>query len=46
MKTERHIDWGTEYPIIRWKGYEWQLDAGRKYRIGMARLMNQDSEEE
>ena len=27
MKTERHIDWGTEYPIIRWKGYEWQLDA-------------------
>lgn len=27
MKTERHIDWGTEYPIIHWKGYDWQLDA-------------------
>lgn len=27
MKIERHIDWGTEYPVVQWKGYEWQLDA-------------------
>jgi len=27
MKIERHIDWGTAYPIINWKGYDWQMDA-------------------
>ena len=33
MKTERYIDWTTQYPIIHWKGIDWQLDAESHRKI-------------